>query len=54
MHNVNRKAGTGTGKCRLDYSLILYYGFTQTDAEVNSLDLDKRLNQGPILLFDIY
>lgn len=35
-------------------SLILYYSFTQTYSEVNPLNLDKRLNQGPILLFDIH
>ena len=33
-------------------SLILCYSFTQTHPEVNPLNLDKRLNQVLLLLFE--
>lgn len=52
---MKRKAGTGKRKMPTrPRSLIVYYGFTQTHIEVNALNLDNRLNQRPILLFDIY
>ena len=53
--SVNRKVGTGERKMPTGVlSLILYYSFTQTHPEVNPLNLDKRLNQVLILLFQTH
>ena len=53
--SVNRKVGTAERKMPTGVlSLILYYSFTQTHPEVNPLNLDKRLNQVLILLFEMH